>query len=455
MKFAGQLSNILTWQDLYLTPLYLLLLFLIIRKWRKRYADSPLKKYVYAAFWCRMFGCIFLALILNFYYGYGDTFSYYTGAHEIWSAFKNDPKIAWEIIFSDPKNYSSEALEYALHSGYPGFATSHYAMFKVAGIIGLFGFGTYLPIALIFSLLSFFGTWMIFLVFSERYPALTKYIAISTMFIPSLIIWTTGIMKEPICMLGLGLCFYTLHNFLKGSRLILNLIIFLASAVLLIWVKDYIFYLFIIAAAVWCYKTYFNYLSSPLARLLVKGSIYAVLIIMFMYFFISDKNIIQESFTAYFTKAQNLQLVMTTINNDFNSGSGYTLPTNDLSGSGLVTAFLLSVNVSLFRPYVWECTNPLMILNFLESFATMLLVITLLFKTGFIRIYKNLKDPVLLFSLLFSLMMAALVGFVSFNFGTLIRYKTPFEPFFYSMLFILLYNKTFIEKKEKYPKLRD
>jgi hypothetical protein len=447
MKFSPQLPFILTWDDLYLTPVYLLLIFFIVKKWRKRYADSPIKKYIYPALLCRMLGCIFLALILNFYYGYGDTFSYYTGAHEIWTAFIKSPKIAGEIIFNNPKTYSSEALDYALHSGYTGFAASYYVMFKAAGIIGLFCFGSYLPIALIFSLLSFWGTWMIFLVFNERYPHLRKYIAITTLFIPSVIIWTTGILKEPLCMFGLGLCFYTFHNILKNRKIVTSIILFLIGSFILLSIKDYIFYVFISTTCVWSYKTFIGQITSKLIKLIIKTTIYLAFLAVLIYFIADNNNIIQAAFINYFTKASNLQTVMTTINADFNSGSGYTLPTNDLSIAGLTISFLLSLNVSLFRPYIWECSNALMLLNFLESFTTMLLIILLLFKIGLIKIYRNLKDPLLLFSLIFSLLMAALVGFVSFNFGTLIRYKTPFEPFFYTMLAIILFNKMDIIKK--------
>lgn len=441
MKFTPQLPYILTWDDLYLAPIYLLIIFFIARQWRKRYSDSPVKKFIYPALLCKMAGCIFLALILNFYYGYGDTFSYYTGAHEIWTAFIKSPKIAGEIIFNNPKTYSSEALDYALHSGYTGFAASYYAMFKVAGIIGLFCFGSYLPIALIFSLLSFWGIWMIFLVFNERYPHLRKYIAITTLFIPSVIIWTTGILKEPLCMFGLGLCFYTFNNILKNRRIIKSIILFLIGSFILLSIKDYIFYVFISAACVWSYKTFIGHITSSRVKLIIKGLIYLTFLAGFIYFITDNNNIIQTAFTNYFTKASNLQTTMTTINRDFNSGSGYSLPTNDISSLGLAISFLISLNVSLFRPYIWECSNAFMLLNFLESFATILLIILVLFKTGLVRINRSLKDPLLLFSLLFALLMAALVGFVSFNFGTLIRYKTPFEPFFYTMLVIILFNK--------------
>ena len=71
------------------------------------------KKYIYPALFCRLAGCIFLALVLNFYYGLGDTFSYFTGANEIWKAFVKSPAIAWEIISNHPKNYSPAGVDAA------------------------------------------------------------------------------------------------------------------------------------------------------------------------------------------------------------------------------------------------------------------------------------------------------------------------------------------------------
>lgn len=449
MFFAPQLTYILTWQDLYLGPLYILLILFFVAKWRKHlYRDSPLKKYIFPALICRMAGAIFLSLIFNFYYGYGDTFSYYTGAYEIWDAFTHSPKIALEIIMNHPSAYSADALEYAQHMGYPGFAASHYTMMKIAGVTGLISFGSYLPIALIFSLLSFFGTWMIFLVFNETYPHLRKYIAITTLFIPTIIVWTNGILKEPICMFALGLCFYAVNDLFKGRHVVRNIFLFALSAVILFNIKAYLLFIFLVGFIFWLYKTMIRHVSSAFLRVTLKSLIYLAMIGFIIYFFVRENNFVQNAFTSYLKKAENLQSMMISINRDYSAGSGYTLPTNDVSSTGIFQSFLLSLNVSLFRPYLWECNNPLMLLSFVESFAATLFIIYLLFKVGPVNIYKNFKHPLLIFSLIFSLLLATLVGFISFNFGTLIRYKVPFEPFFYTMLAVIAYNKLIIKTKE-------
>ena len=85
----------------------------------------------------------------------------------------------------------------------------------------------------------------VLLVFEEEFPHLRKPIAVTTLFIPSVLIWTTGILKEPLCMFGLGICFYTLNNILKRRNVIKNIISLLVGSLLLLIIKNYIFYAFI------------------------------------------------------------------------------------------------------------------------------------------------------------------------------------------------------------------
>src|SRR5205085_6064942 len=148
---------------------------------------------------------------------------------------------------------------------------------------------------------------------NEEFPQLRKYIAISTLFIPSVIIWTTGIMKEPICMFGLGTCFYTFNNILKKRHVIKSIIFFSLGSMILIFVKDYIFYIFLTGAVVWAYKSFIKYLSL-LPRIVIKSIIYVAFVFILINFLFADNNFIETAFTRYFGQAEHLQTVMTTIN---------------------------------------------------------------------------------------------------------------------------------------------
>lgn len=435
-------ADLLSLRDLFLGPIYILIVFLILRKWkRKHYGDSSLKRFIYPAIILRLSGCILLSLLYDFYYGYGDTFGYYTGAQETWNAFVSDPKLAWEILTKPAKDYSIEAQEISAQMAYTGFSTSTVAMLKISSWFGLLSFGSYLPIAIWFSLLSFWGTWMIYIVFTKLYPHLYKQLAIGILFVPSLIIWSTGILKEPLCMFGLGLCFYSFYNLLKKEKIFLNIVLFIVGAFLLLSIKDYIFYSFISGAFLWSYGEFTGNIRSRILRIFIKGFIIFFVIIS-VFFIVQSTDFVNEKITNAITNAGRLQDVVMILN-ETSGGSSYTISSaKDLSFGGIVKSFFISLNVSLFRPYIWECKNVLMLMNFFESLITTILVLFLFFKVGLRKIFFYTRNsPVLLFSIVFSILMAVMAGFISFNFGTLIRYKTPFLPFFFSFIIIILYDK--------------
>ena len=119
-------------------------------------------------------------------------------------------------------------------------------------------------------------------------------------------------------------------------------------------------------------------------------------------------------------------------------GSFYTLGDIEYSAFGLLKIFPKAVNVALFRPYLWEAKKIMLFPAAIEGVFTFYLTIRLLFKSGFLNFFKMIAaNPEVQFCLVFSIIFAFAVGFTSFNFGALARYKIPFMPFYYMALFIL------------------
>jgi len=128
-------------------------------------------------------------------------------------------------------------------------------------------------------------------------------------------------------------------------------------------------------------------------------------------------------------------------------GSAYTLGDFDYSPAGMVRKFPLAVWVTLYRPYLWESHNIVMILSALESLAMLILTIYVIWKSGIRFFYRSLTTkPIVIFCFLFTIMFAFAVGISTYNFGSLVRYKIPMMPFFISGLFIILYYSK-VEKK--------
>jgi hypothetical protein len=106
-----------------------------------------------------------------------------------------------------------------------------------------------------------------------------------------------------------------------------------------------------------------------------------------------------------------------------------------------------AINVSLFRPYIWEVKNPLMLLSALESMLLFVLTIYIIFKknVGLLAAVTNMN---VVFALIFSISFAFAVGVSTYNFGTLVRYKIPLLPFFLIALILIWHHSNKAKKFE-------
>src|SRR6185369_14661236 len=95
------------------------------------------------------------------------------------------------------------------------------------------------------------------------------------------------------------------------------------------------------------------------------------------------------------------------------AGSGYELGELDGSFSSMLRLAPQAINVSLFRPYLWEVKNPLMLLSAIEApiFLSITLFILLKRKRPLLR---SLSNPIAVCCLAFSLSFAFAVGASSF-----------------------------------------
>jgi len=129
-------------------------------------------------------------------------------------------------------------------------------------------------------------------------------------------------------------------------------------------------------------------------------------------------------------------------------GSAYNLGDFSPTITGMLTKFPLAINVTLFRPYVWEAKKIIVLLSSMEAILFLFITLKVLFLIGPLKVWKTInKDPTIQFCLIFSLIFAFAVGISSYNFGALSRYKIPCLPF-YSLAVILIYYKNFPYKKK-------
>jgi hypothetical protein len=435
-----QLPYILTFHDLVLGPIFFLIILFFITRWKNKfYQYSPIKKYILPAIILKLGGCVILSLLYHFVYGYGDMFTYFTGATEIWNAFNSNPYYGFELIFKDMDNVSPKALEFTSIMSFKNyFPLPTEIMFRLTGLIGLLGFGAYLPIAFIYTTLCFIGCWRIFECFYEEFPQYHKQIAIGCLFIPSTIVWGGCILKDPLCVFGLGIYVQGIYAIMKKRANWKSLIQISIGLIVLISLKDYIFYMTIPATVVVLYQQYVAKSKFKYLRITVNTIVF-IAFLCTIYWFNQNTEEIGEFFFQNFTqKTEVIQGAITQINQD-SGGSAYELPNvTDYSLLGILSSYFLSLFVTLFRPFIWESKNIMVFMTALESSFVLILTIKMILRLGFLKFFSaSAKSPILLFGLIFVLCLAPLVGFISFNFGTLVRYKLPIVPFYYTYILLL------------------
>jgi uncharacterized MnhB-related membrane protein len=113
----------------------------------------------------------------------------------------------------------------------------------------------------------------------------------------------------------------------------------------------------------------------------------------------------------------------------------------DPSVSGMLSKFPQAVIAGLYRPFLWESGNLLMIFSGLENILLLLLSLYVLLRAGPLKIIKQIfSDPFIAFCLIYTIILSLFVGLTTANFGALVRYRIPMLPFFVFAIIMIYYK---------------
>jgi hypothetical protein len=428
---------VITLTDFLILPVYLLLLFFLANKASNIYKfNTPqLRRYFFIAFFLHIIGSVLFALLLQYYYKIGDSLEYYNGGELLSDMYRKDITNL-KYLFSPAENvrYAIEKAGYGDRIPVNIVGDPNLAIMKVSSIISLFSFGRYIEINLFFGFLAFLGNWNLFYVLNKLNNGNNQTIlAFSVLFIPSIWFWSSGLGKEGICMFALGtsiILFYKMY-IKKEVR-----ILYLLSATLIIYlmtlVKEYItvtLFLSVVLTAIF------------MGIKLIKGKSLRVAVLCIglpvLIFIISISpipSLIQDAAEESFNQIDFYQEIYQQQGELNNSQSTFLLDTN-LTPQSLVVKTPAVIFTCLFRPYPWESGKIIMLFSSLEATLTFIFTLFVLWKTRVWGFFENIfNNPIGLFCFIFSILFAALVGFTTFNFGTMVRYKIIFLPFYYFLL---------------------
>jgi hypothetical protein len=166
----------------------------LLFRWWKINIKIPYWKWVFpGALAVRIFSAIALGLLYSKYWNGGDTWSFHQNALNmltLWDTNSSDffrflltnqlPQGNWEIFYlNEPRSL----------------------LFSKTIALSALALGrSYYTIALFFAFISFLGAFYYFQIFARYFPKLIFANIVSILFLPSLVLWTSGILKETISM---------------------------------------------------------------------------------------------------------------------------------------------------------------------------------------------------------------------------------------------------------------
>lgn len=428
-------TNLLDWYELIIVGA----LFFIVNKWvdkkNKKHYQKNFKLFINL----KMLAALLITLIFNLYYGGGDT-----------NAFFNDGRLLNMILLRNPV----EAINMFLVSGeltnvssnlinnFDGFRfagdPSTWLVVKVSALFSLLTFRSMLGTAMLFGFFSARLMWQFYKTMLLIYPDCEKYLSLAILFIPNVLLWGSGIFKDTITLCLTMYAFVCLYQILDLKKSIIKNVILLCFSVYIIFVvKSYIIVSFLGCLSIWI-AAHLKIKSSFL-RFVLRPVLLAIFAVVAYFAF--------SQFTASFEKYQIDQVLATTKNTgeylkyvaEQDEGSAYDIGTLDPTVTGLLRLAPAAINVTLFRPYIWESRKIIIFFSALESTFILLFTLYVFLKTGPFKMIKIIiADRLLLSFLLFTLLFSIFVGLSSFNFGSLVRYKIPCVPLFFIVLAVTL-----------------
>jgi hypothetical protein len=392
-----------------------------------------MQRYLVKGMFFKLAMALFLALFIYFAYGFGDTMSYFREAMEI-RQFISDGKADFGILFKD--------LEYA-RDNYDiiGGAESGWFVEKITLILSYAGFGSFLATTMLFAVLAYAGMFRMFEAFADMMPEWHFRVAIIVLFFPTVVIYGSGILKDTICISALGWIVYYSHLiFIKRKMKLRYLFVIGLCSALIIIVKVYILAAFIIPFLMFVVINMLKTIKNKFVRRIIQPIILGVIVI--LYFALSQQI---QLLLGYYATEKLVENVAEQQKNykamEGESGSFFEIGPMEKSISGLIKKTPAGIVATLYRPFIWESKNIMMLFSAIESFLISLFTLYVIFKTGIFKfLHFVFSDPFVFLCIFFSLLFAAFVGVSTLNFGTLGRYRIPILPFYLAGLLYSLYK---------------
>jgi hypothetical protein len=360
-----------------------------------------------------------LGLLYKYYYTAGDTWTFFQDAVKATDMLRAHPNELINFFWFNEWSMTSQPMS---TSGLnPMF------MIKWVTFLNLLTDNNYWLVATYLSLFSFGLTWILFESVKACFPNQKAEAAIAILFVPSVIFWSSGVIKESLALgalLGLSGFFIRWHeqsNWSWHSAI---------GALLTIWILWNLKYYWL---AVWLAVVIPLIAVKVISNRSAWVKSYAIFCWLFLFMMaVIGVSILHPNFYYY--------RFLTVIVDNYHAYTHLSTPGDAIVYFNLEpTLFSMAKNApwalmsGFFRPFFWEASTAFQLLAALENFVLLglFLLAVIRFKKWFVGF-----SPLHLALFFYLILLAALLALSTPNFGSLSRYRIAFAPFLWLVMLV-------------------
>lgn len=427
-----------------------------------------------------------------------DIFKYFDDSKVMYDALLTSPADYFKMLSGIGNNTPHFAKYYdQMNNWYNHFNSNLYndshSMIRLNAFVRLFSMGYYYIHIVFICFLSMAGLTGIYHFFVDRLRDKTKLLAICIFLVPSVLLWSSGMVKEALIIFFLGILLYAFKKLLDGQMRLVSLLVISLTTLLLFVTKFYVLVALIpaLAAFAWAYNsgirlTFTKYavvisiyiLLGQLVRVFIPAydpievirikqkdflhistaGVYLKNDSITVFIYPSEKSILSTtdstnysiktgSHFIYFknnrsdtlhgiSKSDTIQFAF--LHEVQETGSKIYLPMITATPFSLLKTTPVALHNTLFRPVLLG-KQWLINISSVENWLILCFVCCCLL---FSKPLKKIDWNYVLMGFTFSLMMYLLIGWITPVLGAIVRYKIPALPFFLvAFLFILDYTR--------------
>jgi hypothetical protein len=391
--------------------------------WVYRKQPVAIKKYYWPALLVKIVAGFAVGWLYFNHYQQGDTIIYWQDGKAIARMIMQEPSNALDFYFRDATESQLVAND----------KPRSLFFVKMVGIAALACAGNYWIMACCFSLISFFAAWYLFTRITSMLPLSEVAAAIAFLFYPSVVFWSSGIIKESMGLASLFLVSGVLLCILGRQRIRRREWVAGGLALWIGWTLKYYWFGVLLPVAITTIAI--NYLrrwrpSTRRFELLLWCALFVVFLAIATGI---HPNFYPHRFIEVIVQNNKEFMVLSVPDNVVNY---YNLEATAVS---VLTNVPHAFIAGLFRPFIWEGRNLLAVVAGFENL--MLLIVVVCATVTLPRLLTSEHRLICFGVLTYILILAIFLALSTPNLGTLSRYKVGFLPF---LVFISIYQNAIL-----------